>query len=270
MTTHFTMKYQIRGQYLTKPSKRRSGQALSPGVKFLVAHDTGNPGSTANGNVRYYENSKDEMSASAHLFVDDKEIIECIPALLTTPPEKAWHVLYSVPTDDQLFGCNANDAAIGFEYCYGGRIDADEAYRKYVWVMAYACHTYGLDPKKSIVGHFFLDPQRKTDPVTGLAQSRRTYDQLLRDVASEYETCLDRTPPGGVTTVAQSGLATANARLNIRQGAPHTRAPIHQTVVRGTQLPYSGMVPNGEAINGNPVWYADEAGHYFWSGGVTV
>ncbi|MDA0616973.1 N-acetylmuramoyl-L-alanine amidase, partial [Acinetobacter baumannii] len=115
-------------QYLTKPSKRRSGLLMSPGVRFVVAHDTGNPGSTAAANVRYYESSRDVQSASAHIFVDDKQILECIPALTGTP-EKAWHVLYNVETDNRMFGLNANDAAIGVEYCFGDNIDADEAYR---------------------------------------------------------------------------------------------------------------------------------------------
>ncbi len=52
---------------------------MSPGVRFIVAHDTGNPGSTAANNVSYYERSRNDQSASAHIFVDDKEILECIP-----------------------------------------------------------------------------------------------------------------------------------------------------------------------------------------------
>jgi N-acetylmuramoyl-L-alanine amidase CwlA len=217
----FTKKYQISQRYLTKPSKRRSGIPISPDVKFLVAHDTGNPGSSASGNVRYYENSRNDMSASAHIFVDDREIIECIPALESGTPEKAWHVLYYLPTDDQLFGYNANDAAIGVEYCYGGNIDDDEAYRKYVWVLAYACYKNDLDPQRCVVGHFFLDPHRKTDPVTGLAYNRRNYDQLLRDVVSEYKICT-----GSTTTLPtpeptqKTGTVITAVRLNIRKGAP--------------------------------------------------
>ncbi len=158
----FKMRYAITPRFLTAPSRRRSGRPISPEVKFVVAHDTGNPGSTAAGNVAYYEHSRDEMSASAHLFVDNREILECIPAL-TVAPEKAWHVLYSVPTDNHLFECDANDAAIGVEYCYGGSIDADEAYRKYVWLIAYTCHHFGLDPVTAVVGHFFLGGE----PVNG-------------------------------------------------------------------------------------------------------
>jgi N-acetylmuramoyl-L-alanine amidase CwlA len=268
----FVMRYQIAMSYLSKPSKRRPGVAMSPGVKFVVAHDTGNPNSTAQGNVAYYERSRNDESASAHLFVDDKQIIECIPALENPQPEKAWHVLRNAPTDNQLFGYDANDAAIGVEYCYGDNIGADEAYRKYVWVIAYACARYGLDPARSVVGHFFLDPHRKTDPVTGLAHSRRTYDQLLKDVVTEYAACTsgDGAAKPVIYPVAQQGAAVATARLNIRKGAPSTRAEVLKVVAAGTKLTFEGYVDNGEPVNGNPVWYTDGKGNFFWSGGVQL
>src|SRR3954471_746003 len=165
----FNEKFIVNSNYIPKPSRRRSGLMLNK-TRFLVAHDTGNPGSSAAMNVKYYIDTcftvPKEKTASAHIFVDDKQILECIPAF--TNPEKAWHVLYSVAKDNDLYGVNANDAAIGVEYCYGGGIDADKAYEKYIWVMAKLCFIYGLDPSKDIVGHFFLDPKRKTDPVTGL------------------------------------------------------------------------------------------------------
>ena len=263
----FTMTYTIAERYLTKPSKRRSGLLLSPGVRFIVAHDTGNPDSTASANVSYYERSRDQESASAHLFVDDKEIIECIPALASNQPEKAWHVLYNVTTDNQLYGVNANDAAIGVEYCFGQRINADEAYRKYVWVIAYACNKFGLDPSKSVVGHFFLDPHRKTDPVTGLAHSRRTYEQLLRDVVLEYNACTGTAAAAwGQNKVRQSGAVTTAMKVNVRKGSPSTRAEIHQVLPPGTAFTYAEVVEDGEPVNGNPKWYGDGNSLYIWSG----
>ncbi len=266
----FQQKYQITSRYLPTRSARRSGIPMSPGVRFIVAHDTGNPNSTASGNVRYYTNSANEVSASAHLFVDDKEIIECIPAL-TGNPEKAWHVLYNLPTDNQMFGHNANDAALGIEYCYGTNINADEAYRKYIWLIAYACHQFNLDPAKSVVGHFMLDPHRKTDPVTGLAHSRRTYEQLLRDVVAEYQECTGQAQP--VTQrqwneTVHTGQVTVTTRLNIRKGAPSTRVDVYQVASVGTQLPYVSIINDGAPINGNPVWYKDVNGNFFWSGGT--
>lgn len=271
----FKQKYTITPRYLTKPSQRRSGRLISGGVKFIVAHDTGNPNSTASNNVTYYERSRDEVSASAHLFVDDKEIIECIPAL-TAPPEKAWHVLYGVETDNHIFGYDANDAAIGVEYCYGDNIDADEAYRKYIWVIAYICEKYQLDPSKAVVGHFFLDPKRKTDPLTGLAQSRRTYEQLLRDIVTEHNVCVGgiENIPSASTPVlsytAQAGKAVATSTLNIRREFPSRTAIISQVVPAGTVLEFLGWVDDGEAVNGNPKWFKTSVGDYFWSGAVTV
>lgn len=264
---NFLQKYSVTPQYLSKPSKRRSGLLISPGVKFIVAHDTGNPCSTAAGNVKYYERSRDEMSASAHIFVDDKQIIECIPAL-TAPPEKAWHVLYRVDTDNRLYGHNANDAAIGVEYCYGGNIDADEAYRKYLWTLACICHTFGLDPATSVVGHAFLDPTRKTDPGSGLGYSRRSYEQLLRDVPIEFNACTteEPAPPPATLQTGQDGTVQVSVKLNIRKGKPSRLADIVQVVMPGTRLSYAGWVTAGEPVNGNAKWFFDANGNYFWSG----
>jgi N-acetylmuramoyl-L-alanine amidase len=262
----FQQKYVVIPRYLTKPSKRRPGIPMSPGVRFVVAHDTGNPKSTAEANVRYYERSRNEESASAHIFVDDRNIIECIPCLTATP-EKAWHVLYSLPSDNQLFGYNANDAALGVEYCYGGTIDADEAYRKYVWLIAYSCFQFRLNPKLHIAGHFMLDPQRRTDPCTGLGHSRRTYEQLLRDVVQEYEECSGE-PVQAPEAPLKPGTVIATVRLNIRKALPSTRVPVTQMVPVGTKLGYVDWTDSGEPINGNPRWYQDANGNYFWSGGV--
>lgn len=182
----FKMKYPIKQIFLSAPSKRRSGKPAET-IKFLVAHDTGNEGSTARANVMYYEKSKDEMSASAHIFVDGLEIIECIPAF--QKPEKAWHVLYNVDSDDKRYGYNANDAAIGVELCYGGQVNNKEAYRRYVWTLAFLCYYYKLDPRLDIVGHNELDPKRKTDPDNALKHIGLTIDDLIDDVAFEMEIC---------------------------------------------------------------------------------
>lgn len=189
--TGFKMKYSIKADYIpiSKTKPRRRAGIFMPRVAFIVAHDSGNPGSTARGNVKYFKDSYNKASASAQIFVDDRDIIECIPAL-TGKPEKAWHVLYGVPEDNKRYGDDANDIAIGVEYCFGGKINDDEAYARYVWVMAYICYEFELDPATAIVGHHVLDPKRKIDPVNGLSYSGRTYEQLLEDVVIEYNECL--------------------------------------------------------------------------------
>lgn len=182
----FKMKYPIKQILLTAPSSRRSGLKANQ-IRFLVAHDTGNEGSTARANVNYYERSRNEMSASAHIFVDNLEIIECIPAFKNA--EKAWHVRYDVTSDNSRYGREANDASIGVELCYGCEINTREAYKRYVWVLAYLCDVYGLDPAHDICGHFELDPKRKTDPVNALKTINKNMEDLILDIRYEIEIC---------------------------------------------------------------------------------
>lgn len=267
----FLEKFTLTPRYIPKPSRRRSGLPINR-VRFLVAHDTGNPGSTARGNVSFYIDTCNTVpkakTASAHIFVDDKEIIECVPAL-TGKPEKAWHVLYKVPKDNELYGVNANDAAIGVEYCFGGKIDADKAYEKYVWVLARLIHEFKLDPAKDVIGHFFLDPQRKTDPATGLLRSRRTYDKLLKDVVEEYFECLGDKPVVPNELSNETGTLQTAVRLNVRS-KPNTKSTIVQTLAAGATVDYKGIVKNGEKVNNNPVWYMDANGNFLWSGGLVL
>jgi len=169
----------ITKDYITSGTKRRSG-IKNLGVKFLVAHDTGNPNSTARQNVNYYKNSANEASASAHTFIDDIDTIECVPL-----NEKAWHVWYSVTTDNTKYGYDANDCAIGIELCYFPQDKArtQKAYDNYVNYLADLCKTYNLNPLTHISGHFQLDPARKTDPMNAFKVIGKTYDVFLSDVA---------------------------------------------------------------------------------------
>ncbi len=170
--------YVITRDYI-KHGKSRSGQQIKK-VLFIVSHDTGNPGSTAHNNRNYFNNQ--QPSASAHTFIDDKYILEIIPIY-----EKAWHVQYQKPTDNRMFGADANDAAIGVELCWGPGINFDEAYKRYVWYHAQLCKTFNLNPRKHIVSHKTLDPERKTDPDNALNRHGITWERFIDDVAKELE-----------------------------------------------------------------------------------
>lgn len=169
---------QKRDDLITKGTKRRSGLTLKK-VVFIVAHDTGNDGSTAKNNVDYYKRTANEMSASAHIFVDDIECVTCIP---TT--EKAWHVMYEKPKDNQLYGIDANDGAIGVELCYFTKdIErSKKAYQNYVQVIAELCFKHNIQVASNIVGHYTLDPQRKTDPLNAFKYIGITWTQFIQDV----------------------------------------------------------------------------------------
>lgn len=249
------MKYPIKQKLLPNRTLRRSG-ILMPRVSFTVAHDTGNPGSSAEANVNYYTNSANTMEASAHIFVDDKQIIECIPALLGTP-EKAWHVLYNRTEDNIKFGADANDVAIGVELCYGGAINFQEAYKRYVWVLAYIHLKFKTDPRTHLTGHEFLDPGRKTDPSNALNRNGITFKQLVSDVTKEYNAL-----SGASLSVNEDKLkgesvklyreVTLKDDLNVRASSLLT-APIVGIINKGTKV-YASEHFNGMYRIGQSQW----------------
>lgn len=181
----FKMKYTVKNDFLPIVKKGRRQGIKNLGVKFGTLHDTGNPDSTAHGNVNYYKNSS-QVLASAHVFVDDEDIIICIPL-----DEKAWHVLYDVTLDNELFFDDANDISIGIELSYfpNDKKRTEEAYKKYVWFSAWLAYNFKFDPK-NFIGHNKLDPNRKVDPMNALNILGKTYNQLLSDIVKEYEGCI--------------------------------------------------------------------------------
>jgi len=183
------MVYEITRDYINMGNSR-SGQKIEQ-VKFIVSHSTGNPGSTAYANRNYF-NSR-QPSSSAHTFIDDKYILEIIPL-----NEKAWHVLYQKTRDNQLFGADANDAAIGVELCYGGNINFNGAYSRYVWYHAYLCKKFTLNPSKHIVSHQTLDPERRTDPLNAFRLYGITWEQFISDVTRALQNfdTQPQSPPG--------------------------------------------------------------------------
>lgn len=181
----------VKNDFIVKGTKRRSGLKLEK-VLFITAHDTGNDGSTAQQNVNYYKRTANEASASAHVFIDDIEVIKCIPL-----DEKAWHVIYNVTTDNELFGDDANDTSIGVELCYSnqrGKIDNAKAYANYVWYIATLCQAYDLEPSKHIVAHSKLDPKRKLDPDKNsfkYINGGITWNKFIKDVEAQLKKLSD-------------------------------------------------------------------------------
>lgn len=182
----FKIKYEITSKFITSNTDRRPSIKIQK-VRFSTAHDSGNPGATALDHYKFYMNTLNGNKSSAQIFVDDVHILELIPAFKN--PEKAYHVMRSKPKDNELFGCDAIDVSIGTELCYGGKINNLEAYKRYVWVHAYLCYLYGLNIRKHIIGHYKLDPKRRTDPIPGLKSVGKTFEQFINDVEKEYAEC---------------------------------------------------------------------------------
>ena len=159
-------------------SLRRSGKK-NDGIKYLVCHDTGGPNATAQNEVDYYTKSAFEMEASAHYFVDDLGAIMCIPE-----NECAWHVRYSAGIAPNVKGSFANDVALGIELCYfpSNIPRSKAAYENYTTLIASLCKRYVLEPSRDLVGHYKLDPSRRTDPINAFRYIGKTWEQFVLDV----------------------------------------------------------------------------------------
>lgn len=223
--------YQITQDYI-KHGNSRSGKLIYQ-VKFIVSHDTGNPGSTAYQNRNYFD--KQQPSASAHTFIDDKYILEIIPLY-----EKAWHVMYQKPIDNEMYGADSNDAAIGVELCWGQGIKFEEAYKRYVWYHAYLCKTFNLDPRKHIVSHKTLDPERKTDPDNALNRHGITWELFLDHVYEEWSgKKVESTEPK--LSVGEEKLRQEAISLGITNGKdPHK--PVNQFYSWAVALPLARRI----------------------------
>ncbi|WNB93029.1 peptidoglycan-binding protein [Bacillus sp. NEB1478] len=173
------MSYVITYDYI-KVGNARPGKKLKSLV-FGVAHDTENPGTTARENRTYLNNQ--QPSASTHVFIDDKEILVIVPL-----DEIAYHVQYATQMDNLLFGADANDSAIEVKICFGGSIQFQEAYKRYVWFWSWFCKKNKWDPFSKIASHKQLDTNRRTDPDNALNQYGITFNQFLNDVRKEMDT----------------------------------------------------------------------------------
>jgi N-acetylmuramoyl-L-alanine amidase len=253
-------------------SKRRPGTKIAEMV-FLVAHDTGNPGAGARAHARWYRNTPNpppKEVSSAHLFVDDREVIETVPSGLVagSPAEVAYHVLYSVLTDNQMFGADANGAAIGVELCYGGTIEPEETYRRFVWVLAKLCVAHGLDPERRIVGHEVLDPGRKRDPSQGLRAIGKSYDGLIADVVAAVGSFGAKL--AGTAAPAAQTKRTARVHLNVRDAASSGAAKLF-TLVPGEEVEVLA-VQQGERVHGLAEWcriqHPQRGAGWCWAGGL--
>ena len=75
--------------------------------------------------------------------------------------------------------------------------------------------------------------------------------------------------PQTFTVIEQRGIVTTLVKLNIRK-QPATNGPVIAVMTPQKGIEFSALIPDGEMISNNSVWYRDTNGNYFWSGGVAV
>lgn len=61
---------------------------------------------------------------------------------------------------------------------------------------------------------------------------------------------------------------TVTKYLNVRMGKPSVNAPCRSFMVPGTVLEVDGQLYEGDRVEGINTWMKDEAGNFYWSGGI--
>lgn len=122
----------IEEKLLAVDNNTRSGQELKE-VKGIIIHNTAEPGQSAEGMWKYYENLAEsgDVSESMHFLIDDDgSIIQSIPC-----DEIAFHAL------------SRNSDSIGIQYCHSsndGSLSGD-AYKSLVALVVELCEEYDLE-----------------------------------------------------------------------------------------------------------------------------
>jgi N-acetylmuramoyl-L-alanine amidase len=180
--------FEITRQWLPKGKPPRSGEPVArPDVLMteilgIVVGDTGVLGLTAR------RAAADLGQAYGHLLIDDRDIIECVPAL-TSDVGLVEQAVFVTPTRDrgltnaQGTRVTTAEGAIAVNLCFGGAINAGQARRQYVAVLAYLCSRFGLAAERALSRAADLDPARR-DPDSALATIGIDFKGLIAQVAA--------------------------------------------------------------------------------------
>ena len=124
-------------------------------VEYIVIHDTGNtkPGSNAMSHYEYFKGG--DRDASAHYFVDDRQVVQIID-----DSEGSWHsgVKYKTPATPI-----SNQNSIGIEMCINSDGNYNQAMKNTIDLTAYLMWKYNLD-MDHVVRHY--DANGKICPLT--------------------------------------------------------------------------------------------------------
>lgn len=98
-----------RKDHIPKGTTCNRRPALSMSATTITIHNTGNPSSTAANERAWLTNPSNDRTASYHIVVDEREVIECLPL-----NESAWH------SGDGSGSKSGNRTSIGIEICESG------------------------------------------------------------------------------------------------------------------------------------------------------
>lgn len=156
-------------------------------------------------------------------------------------------------------GVNPNLYTIGIEHEGSGESEwPDAMYESSAKLIAEVCTRWSIPIDRAhIVGHREIYG-RKTCP-NDVVNMKRLIAMARASAAT----------PMRYNFIPQVGTVRTRTALNVRLGAPTTAVPIARTAPPNEVLDHVGWCSNGMSVNGNPHWYRDGEGNYFWSGATS-
>lgn len=129
-------------------SKGRNGEK----IKYIVIHDTGNTSLKSDALAHYNYFNNGVRNASAHYFVDDKRIVQCV-----LDENTSWHC----GDGKGKFGIN-NYNSIGIEICVNKDGDYDKSIQNCIELVVELMKKHSIEYYNHLVRHY--DASRKICP----------------------------------------------------------------------------------------------------------
>ncbi len=146
-------------------------------IKYITIHDTGNPDRGADAEAHFKLHDRADRGASAHYFVDDKQILRII-----RDEDKSWHC----GDGKGKYGIT-NENSIGIEMCINSDGDFNKTYQNTLDLVKHLMDKYNISIDK-VVRHY--DASRKSCPNSWATNNWDRWDKFKSDlqVKKDYTT----------------------------------------------------------------------------------
>lgn len=136
-------------------------------IKYIVIHDTGNKRKGAGANNHYLYFNGGNRNASAHYFIDDKEILQ-----LVEDDNASWHC----GDGKGMYGIT-NSNSIGIEICVNPDSDYNIAVQNTIELTKYLMNKHNI-PLNNVVRHY--DASRKNCPASMSKDNWKAWEEFKK------------------------------------------------------------------------------------------
>ena len=177
-------------EFIYKPIRFNFSRRKGATIKYLVIHDTGNDSKSADTMAHYRYFNGGNRNASAHYFVDDKQVVQLVGDSLS-----AWHV----GDGKGRYGItNAN--SLGIEMCINSDGNYAKMYYHTVELAKNIMQKFNI-PIERVVRHY--DASRKSCPNHMRKSGWQAWAQFKRDIQAPIKLKIDLSKSSTATPVDQ-------------------------------------------------------------------